>query len=525
MLRSLIKGFSHLDVLRCFCSAGLLVFAFPEINLWILAWGGLVPLMFVLDGKKPLSAFWWAYLCGVLFFTGTLYWFFHITKWFSVVSALGVVLLLSYLALYFGLFGLAYSFFSRQKPLLKLFLFPSVWVVCEFLRAHLFTGFDWASLGHTQYTNLPIIQIADMTGVFGVSFIVMMVNVLIKELLTASFVDKTPQAQKTLNLSMWTTVVSVVCVLGYGMFRLDPSHDQNRSNSNYTIAVIQANIPQEAKWEKTAWNDIMEKYVTITKQALQHDPDLIIWPETSYPGYLWDDKEFFIQLQAFVRSAKTPLLFGSVLKEERGYFNSAILLSSNGDVDEIYRKVHLVPFGEYLPLRAAFPFLSSFVPIGDFTAGDRWTIFSPGLTREGDQPHSPFSVLICFEDTVARLSRQFVQRGAQLLVNITNDAWFGNTRAPFMHLQSAVFRTVENRRGLVRAANTGVSCFIDQWGHTTHCVEKDKGSKKQKTYISGYSIAKVNFNDQITFYTKFGDVFTIFCFGCILWGIIRRKKA
>jgi len=523
MLRFLIKSCSRLDLIRCFCSAGLLVFAFPKINLWILAWGSLVPLMFVLDGKKPLSAFRWAYMCGVLFFTGTLYWFFHITKWFSVVGALGIVLLLLYLALYFGLFGLAYSLFSRQKSFHKLFLFPSIWVVLEFIRAHLFTGFDWASLGHTQYTNLPVIQIADITGVFGVSFIVMMVNVLIKELLTASFVDKTPQAHRTTSLLMWTTVVSVVFVLGYGMFRLYPSHHQDRSNSNYSIAIIQANIPQEVKWEKTAWGNSMKKYVTITKQALQHDPDLIIWPETSYPGYLWDDKELFIQLQAFVRSAKTPLLLGSVLKEEHNYYNSAILLSSNGDIDETYRKVHLVPFGEYLPLRAVFPFLSSFVPIGDFTAGDQWTIFSPGLTQEGDQPNNPFSVLICFEDTVARLSRKFVQHGAQLLVNITNDAWFGNTRAPFMHLQSAVFRTVENRRGLVRAANTGVSCFIDQWGQTVNCVESNEGSGKQKTYISGYSIEKVDFNDQITFYTKFGDIFTIFCFGCILWGIMRRR--
>jgi len=521
MLRSLIKDYSHLDLIRCFLSAGLLALAFPQMNLWILAWGSLVPLMFILDGKKPLSAFRWAYGCGVLFFTGTLYWFFHITKWFSAIGALGIILLLLYLAIYFGLFGLAYSLFSRQKPFHKLFLLPSIWVVLEFIRAHLFTGFDWASLGHTQYTNLPIIQIADITGVFGVSFIVMMVNVLIKELLTASFIDKTSQAQKTASLLVWITAVTVVFVLAYGLFRLHPSKNQNRSDSNYSIAVIQANIPQEIKWEKTAWSGIMEKYVTITNQALQHDPDLIIWPETSYPGYLWEDKELFVQLQAFVRSIKIPLLLGSVLKEEHDYYNSAILLSKNGDIDEIYRKVHLVPFGEYLPLRSVLPFLSSFVAIGDFTAGDQWTTFSPTFVQGADQHDNQFSVLICFEDTVARLSRQFVRHGAQLLVNITNDAWFGNTKAPFMHLQSAVFRTIENRRGLV---HTGVSCFIDQWGQTVYCVEKDNGSEKQKTYISGYAIAKVDFNDEITFYTKFGDIFTIFCFGCILLGIIRRER-
>ena len=503
--------------------------------------------MFVLDGKKPLSAFRWAYVCGLLFFTGTLYWFFYITKWFSVIGAVGIVLLLLYLSLYFGLFGLAYSLFSRQKSFHKLFLLPSAWVVLEFIRAYLFTGFDWASLGHTQYTNLPIIQIADITGVFGISFIVMMVNVLIKELLTVvrftSFAHHWFGSRTTLSerrtemrseskghhirgasLLVWTTVVTVVFVLTYGMFRLTPSTDQDRGSSDYSIAVIQANIPQEVKWEKAAWNGIMKKYVSLTRQALQHNPDLIIWPETSYPGYLWDDKELFVQLQAFVQSIKTPLLLGSVLKEEGNYYNSAILLSINGDIAQIYRKAHLVPFGEYLPLRNVFPFLSSLVAIGDFTAGDRWTTFSPVSAQLSDQNDHPFSVLICFEDTVARLSRQFVKQGAQLLVNITNDAWFGNTKAPFMHMQSAVFRTIENRKSLVRAANTGVSCFIDQWGRTTNCVEKDKSGEKQKTYVSGYSIAKVDFNEKMTFYTKFGDVFTIFCFGCILVGIIRREK-
>lgn len=477
--------------------------------------------MFVLDGKKPISAFRWAYLCGLLFFTGTLYWFFHITQWFSFIGAVGIVLLLLYLSLYFGLFGLAYSLFSRQKSFHKLFLLPSAWVVLEFIRAHLFTGFDWASLGHTQYTNLPMIQIADITGVFGVSFMVMMVNVLIKELLTS----KTSQAQKAELPLMWVTSVLVVTVLLYGMFRLTPPTDQDRADSNYSIAVIQANIPQGIKWEKEAWDGIMETYVSITKQALQHNPDLIIWPETAYPGYLWEDKELFVQLQAFVRSSKTPLLLGSVLKEESNYYNSAILLSANGDIDQIYRKAHLVPFGEYLPLRSVLPFLSSLVAIGDFTAGDQWTIFTPASAKSSGQSDRSFSVLICFEDTVARLSRQFVKQGARLLVNITNDAWFGDSKAPFMHLQSAVFRTVENRRSLVRAANTGVSCFIDQWGQTTNCVKKDKGGEEHRTYVSGYALANVDFNEKITFYTKFGDVFTIFCFGCILLGIIRNRKS
>jgi len=149
-----------------------------------------------LTGKKPLAAFRWAYLCGLIFFTGTFFWFFYLTQWFSTIAALGIIVLLGYLSMYFGLFGLSYSLFSRQKPLFKLFLLPSVWVVLEFIRAHLFTGFDWASLGHSQYKNLPIIQIADFTGVFGISFLIVMVNSFLKECLTATFIDKTSQSQK-----------------------------------------------------------------------------------------------------------------------------------------------------------------------------------------------------------------------------------------------------------------------------------------------------------------------------------------
>jgi apolipoprotein N-acyltransferase len=268
----------------------------------------------------------------------------------------------------------------------------------------------------------------------------------------------------------------------------------------------------------------MEQYIGLTQKAVEHKPDLIIWPETSYPGYLWGDNGLFIELQEYVRRIQIPLLFGSVIHEGEDYFNTAILLSSNGDVVKTYRKVHLVAFGEYLPLRSILPFLSKLVAIGDFSAGDQWTVFSAHGSGEETRQDNPFSVLICFEDTVARLSRQFVREGAQLLINITNDAWFGDSKAPFMHLQSSVFRTVENRRGLVRAANTGVSCFIDQWGRIGKCVEKINGSTKRKTYISSFAYQNVDFSSSKTFYTKFGDVFTIFCFGCILFGILREIR-
>ncbi len=509
------------DWLLCIASAALLILAFPRTDLWVCAWVGLVPLMLVLDGKKPREAFRSAYLCGVMFFTGTLYWFFNVTQWFSYIAVVGVLLLLLYLALYFGAFGLIYSLFSRRKSLARLFMLPCAWVSLELIRATLFTGFDWASLGQSQYRNLPVIQIAHVTGMFGVSFLIVMVNVVLKELITTCFIRKTPGTQKELSVIMWVTTVTVAAVVGYGALCLSPSRDPKPTAPGLSVAIIQPNIPQEIKWQESSNLLTVGKHIALTKQAAEHEPDLIIWPETSYPDYLWEENRLFTQVLALVRRIKIPILFGSVIKEDGNYYNAAILLSRDAQIVETYRKIHLVPFGEFIPLRRYLPFVSDLLDIGDFTRGTEKTIF-PSLA--GGRKNGVFSVLVCFEDTVARLSRGFVQQGAQLLVNITNDAWFGNSKAPFMHLQSAVFRAVENRRGLVRAANTGVSCFIDRSGRIIGYVNDRNEGKKEKTYVSGYAIARMVFNGKETFYTKFGDVFAILCFGCILMGIAAGKR-
>jgi len=488
------------NLLLCICSAGLLILAFPKTDISILAWVGLVPLMFALDGKSPRQAFRLSYFCGLIFFAGTLHWFTHVT-------GLGATLLVLYCALYFGMFGVGYSYFFQKSSFSKLFMLPSIWVVGEFIRAHFLTGFDWGGLAYSQYKNLAFIQIADVTGMFGTSFFVVMINVLLKEIISAMIMPR--KNFKILAPSLIATALLTILVFGYGQWKLNSP----RPEGDISIAVVQANIPQDMKWDKSSWPTIMGRYQVLTLEAAKEKPHLIIWPETSFPGMLWKDKATFMKLEDFVKELNIPLLFGSVIKEEGKYHNSAILLSKEAEMIERYDKVHLVPFGEFIPFRSIFPFLEQIVPIGDFTAGNDFTIFP-------FSPKTPFSVLICFEDTVARLSRQFVLNGAQLLINITNDAWFEDTKAPFMHLQSSVFRTVENRRYLVRSTNTGVSCFIDNLGRILNCVKDHNG---KKTYTSGYIIEKISLNSKMTFYTKFGDVFTFACFGCILCGILRRK--
>ena len=481
-------------------SAVLLTLSFPQANIWMFSWIGLVPLMRALDGKKLGQAFWTAYMGGLLFFSGTIYWFVHVTIF-------GAILLILYFAVYFGLFGLGYSYARDRSALFKLLVLPSWWVVLEFARGHLLTGFDWASLGYAQYTNLPVIQIADITGVFGVSFLIVMVNVGVKLCMEVRTVNKPRGFVYGWGMA-GVPVFVLVMVLGYGGWRLH-AFSQMQSSSSMAVTVIQANIPQAMKWESSAWPDIMRRYLALTRKAAMDHPDLIVWPETSFPGFLWEDDDLLQDIKTLVQQINTPLLFGSIVKEEGNYHNAAILLSGQGEVTQQYHKMHLVPFGEYIPLRRFFPFLERIVPISDFTPGTQRTVFG-----------SHFSVLICFEDTVARLTRQFVGQGARWLINITNDAWFQDSKAPFMHLQGAVFRAVENRRSLVRAANTGVSCIIDPRGTIVRQVEDEHN---KPTFVDGYAIATIYPNDAKTLYTKYGDIFAYLCFGCILIAILLRK--
>ncbi len=493
----------------CLLSSGLLIMAFPRAGLWPLAWVGLVPLFLLLDHCRPGRAFLWSYLAGILFFGGTLYWFIHVT-------VPGCLLLICYLALYYGFFGLGYVLFSRHGEMFKLFLYPSLWVVLEFARAHLLTGFGWAALAHSQAANLPLIQIADLTGAYGVSFLCVMVNYAVKLSYDYHFRHKIALKGKVVP-SLALTGFFVVLTIGYGIFRLfAPASPFARA----PVAVVQGNIPQEEKWLPGKWPGIMRRYLRLTTEAMAREPELIIWPETSFPGYIWDEPRRFEELKAFVDEQDVPLLLGTVILSGEQYFNSALLISRDGRIARRYDKLHLVPFGEYIPLRGVFPFLEDLIGIGDFTPGREWTLFPVFMDGPQDrQTQARFSVLICFEDTVAELSRAFVLRGAHCLVNITNDAWFQDTIAPFLHMQASLFRAVENRRELIRVANTGVTCFIGATGRVRAAVQG--GGKR--TYVEGVLQKDAGLFDRLSFYTKFGDVFTYLCFGCILGGIIIRK--
>jgi apolipoprotein N-acyltransferase len=284
------------------------------------------------------------------------------------------------------------------------------------------------------------------------------------------------------------------------------------------ISVIQGNIPQELKWDASAKTYILDRYTRLTERAARDRPDLMIWPEASSPGLLGEDDLVFENIFSLAKKIKIPLLLGSVVRENQNYFNSALLIDSRGKIAARYDKLHLVPFGEYIPLKKFLPFLQAVVPIGDMDRGREYTIFK---TKAYDlRPTTSFSVLICFEDLFPELSRRFVKKGADFLINITNDAWYKKTSAAGQHFQASVFRAVENRVNLVRSANTGISAFISPSGKIISLVRDEAG---ESLFITGFGTQEILIPaaKKPTFYTNYGDIFIILLFIFAIYSILH----
>ncbi|MCX5702753.1 MAG: apolipoprotein N-acyltransferase [Candidatus Omnitrophica bacterium] len=514
------------EIALCGLSAILLILSFPSFNLEFLAWFGFVPVFFALNNKSQKQVFFLFFITGIIFWSGIVYWLVYVTL-------AGTIVLILYLALYFAIFGLIISSSKLQAPCLagrqassKLLFIPSVWVLLEYIRSHLFTGFPWALLGYSQYLNLPVVQIADITGIWGVSFLVMMSNVALYLVMSSEPGVRGERMVKSKNLI--TPVIIFCFVLGYGFYKLQTLNSKLQTEHAVKISVIQGNIPQELKWDAKAQDYIINEYLDLNTRTMADKPDLIIWPESALPVILEGEPDYFIKVTDFVNKNNIPLLLGVVRLENELYYNSALLISEEAKSITKYDKLHLVPFGEYIPLRKTLSFLETIVPIGDFTPGKEYSIFKL-RTPNSELPACPagrqanFSVLICFEDLFPELSREFRKRGADFLVNITNDAWFKKTSSPYQHLSASVFRAVENRVFLARAANTGVSGFIAPSGKIVSLVRDDRGNN---IFISGYDTEDINVSkSNPSFYTRFGDIFLIACLLFVLYDTMRSLKS
>jgi apolipoprotein N-acyltransferase len=483
----------------------------------------------VLGRRTAGQSFFLSFVSGVICFGFTFAWMFDVTGYRLLHHAI----LQIYLGCYFGIFGLVYSLISKRAgAAMALFAVPFVWVSLEYIRSNMgFMAYPSTLLAHSQYRDLAIIQIASLTGAYGVSFLIVMVNSALAAMgLTLFDLANTPylrahrRISKTEGLGIvGVAVLLLVVSLTYGVTIIS----KPIVGKGVKISVIQGNIEQSKKWNPKYAEFIMQTYVDLTREALRDKPDLIVLPEAATPRSITLDRRLYDQVKHLAEEAGIPLLVGSSSHQKFkrgqstriGFRNSAFLISPEPRAkNQEYDKIRLLPFGEYMPMEKTIPWQWINVPnVSNYAPGKEFTVF------EG--PGFRFGVNICWETIFPDMVRQFVKRGAQLMVNITNEAWFGKTASPYQFLSINIFRAVENRVFLIRCANTGISCFIDPNGRI---MDRVKNLNGEDIFVRGVLTGTVIPMTFRTLYTRYGDWFSWVCIGVsvifITAASVRRKS-
>jgi len=509
----------------------MMVAAFPSYDLSFLAWFGLVPLFLAFARIKPLYGVFLSFIFGVVFYTGLFYWMFDLPGYMVLHHAvLGL-----YLCPLLGLFAWLFCFSAKRRGLTAaLVSAPFVWIVLEYVRSNLsFLALPWGLLAHSQYQNHIVMQLTALTGVYGLSFFIVLVNsaltmIVVALLQKAQIFKPDPENQfyKPANIVLAAvTGFMTVFVLVHGYLVLKRPIE----GKHIRIAAIQANIEQSKKWDPKYAPTIMQIYSDLTREASADDPQLIVWPEAATPKSVYRDRNVFNTVKNLAVQTDTPILLGSTQlakykiaepRQRAQFLNSAFLIrpDANRNLTLRYNKIRLLPFSEYLPYKETIPWSYLHIPGADnYLPGKKYTVF--------DQPGYRFGVTICWENIFPDHVRKFVGNGAQFLINITNEAWFGETAAPDQFLSMNVFRAVENRRFLLRCANTGISCLIDPRGRIIKKLE-DKSGKD--IFVRGNLIGSVIPVTEKTFYSRYGDWpvwLSIIYFLCFLvFAIIAKKR-
>ena len=508
-------------------TSGLLVgicfppFEFPHLS-W-LPWVALAPLCWALwVSPRPASPKLWArrafllgWLCGTVSFLISLF-------WITTVTGLGWILLSLVVGLYHGLWGIfaglvlrpvgeggthrdpSQAWLGNGRNLIAALLAAAAWVAVEWLRGTLFSGFGWNALGVALRNSIPLIQITSITGTAGLTFLGVLGSAIAA--ITIERLRREIRSGRTRpHVDFFAVMFFVVLLFGYGVKKITKTPT---ANIPLKVAGIQGNVPVYDYWNDKCEGRIMAGYLSQSRKALAGDPDLIVWPEAATPRPLLLDEIIFNQVKDLTSGTQADFLIGSVHYEQepRGDYNSAILLTKHAASAQIYNKVHLVPFGEYVPFRHSFPFFSwvvgNKVPY-DFDPGK-----GPSLLELSVKPIK-LGPLICFEDTLGDLTRRSAELGAQLLITLTNDGWFEHSVGTRQHLANAQLRTVETGLPMVRVADTGISCVIDRFGRIRQELHGADGS----TFIEGILEADVPvpLAPEQTFYTRHGDLFAHVC--------------
>ncbi len=495
----------------------LLALAFPYPDLHALVWVALVPVIVVAAGAGAWRRWWVGFLAGFVWRVGSLYWIAHVMINYGGMSApVGVVvagLLAAWMALNTGLV-LLLAPIALRRGVGGAVVFASAWVSLEYLQTILPFGFPWSLLGYASGRSPVMMQAADLTGVWGLSFAAVLVNVAIAQRIISGR-RALPSAAAAAAL--------VVAIAAYGVVRLSaaPATGEGPGPGAQTVrvATVQGNVEQRRLWDPDELRAILANHVDMSLEAVAGGADLIMWPESSVPvrGGLEADPSTRAMLAQLARQHETTLLVGSPHygtdpSGEWEVTNASFMVEADGDWTMRYDKVHLVPWGEYVPVSWLFRFVAPLVDaVGNFRRGT----VDQELFADPDARIPPFAMAICYEIVFPDHVRRQVARGATFLATITNDAWFGDTSAPYQHFSMAQVRAVETRRYLVRVANTGISGFVDPWGRVLESTALNEPA---------LLLGEIRPSEKVTLYVAVGDALPRLCVVLALGGVVFYRR-
>jgi len=472
-----------------FVSGLLIILSQPPFPFFFLAYFSIVPLLLSLKEDGSKADFFSGLKTGIIAFTGLIYWVVIAMNRYggiNIGASVACMLLLSlYLALYTAFFTYILSFLRSKLSVPTYLCAPFVWTLLEYVRNYMLSGFPWALLAYSQHSFLPFIQICSFTGPYYISFLIVSMNCAIVILLKGLL-----RVRSGLIFFLFVVCASSFSIF-YGVLKLKEDY---LLQDGIRVGIIQASIRQDVKWTEDLKMKSLQKHMISTIRA-ERESDFFVWSETALPFVLEEKEGVLKTISELAKSMGKPILTGSLSRDkERRLYNAAFLLGKDGRVLGIYRKVHLVPFGEYTPLARYFPFLEKISVTGED--------FSPG------KDHNPLSlegfgkvgILICYEGIFPDISRETVRRGANLLVNLTNDAWYDRSSAPYQHLAFYIFRAVETERYVVRCANTGISAIIDPKGRII---------RRSRLFTEEVLCGQVFGISKKTFYVIYGDWFVL----------------
>jgi apolipoprotein N-acyltransferase len=456
------------------------------------------PLLLAVTDVSPVRAWWYGFLFGAVFRGATLYWVIQAMTQFGglslPVAVLGAALLVAYLAAYWGLFALVANRAGTERPE-TVPLLAATWTGLEYVQAVLMSGFPWALLGYAGAGYLPVAQVADLAGVYGLSFLVMLVNA------AAAAVVRGRPGWRVPAVTALVAVAACV-IYGYGRLVTGPT---SGTGVSLPVALVQGNVAQDTKWDPSSRERTLSRHLSLSERGAQDGARLVVWPESSWPDPygVGRDARASMLLAGVARRSGAALLVGTVHVEDSqaGYTiaNAAVVVDGDGSAAGRYEKSHLVPFGEYLPLQGLLRFLGPLVQaVGSMRAGDP----AQPLLAAPIAGVPPFGLAICYEIIFPSLVSRQVRSGAQFLITITNDAWYGTSSGPFQHFEMARLRAIENRRWLLRAANTGISGVVDPWGRVVERTEME---------TEALVMSAVKPRHELSPYVRSGDAFAIAC--------------